>query len=420
VKLNKLLQPVIEQALQQIVDQCPKEILIVHDTTEVCPTSQSIRAAQVFPPLERKTKHGFLAHASLVVGSGRDRNIFGLLGLHVWTRKRLKPKKRNRKNTNLPDSHETFRWGNQVKVVEELAGNLRQKFIHVMDRDADAYWIFCQLKRSQGRFVIRLHHDRTVEEETEIKLFELFRTTYPDKITRSVYLSKRIKRKNAPLKNSKRHPPRKARIAQLTCHAKNVCIKRGNHNTSFKSQPKLLPEINVNVVHVYEPDPPKGEIPVEWFLVTSEPIETDQQIERIVDFYRNRWVIEEFFKALKYGCRLEGRFFGEINTWYKILALFIPIACQIYNLRNLHLNSLIRNSFPILTKTQWKILEQRALREGRDMVTIADAKLEIANLGGHIKYAGLPGWLVLARGFEQLLLLEQGWLASKHLTPSDK
>ena len=330
----------------------------------------------------------------------------------MWTRNRIKPKKRSRKYTNLPDSHESSRWGKQVKAVEAVSGNLSQKFIHVMDRDADAYWLFCQLKRSQSRFVVRLCHDRIVDEESERKMFDFFRATYPDKITRSVHLSKRIIKKNAPLKNSKRHPARKERIAHLTCHAKNVCIKRGQNCTSFKSQPKLLSEININIVHVYEPNPPAGESAVEWFLVTSESIETDQQIEKIVDFYRSRWVVEEFFKALKYRCRLEERFLGQANSWYKLLAFFIPIACQIYNLRNITSNSISGDS-PILTKLQWKILEKRASQEGRRMVTIEDAKLEIANLGGHIKYAGLPGWLVLARGFEQLRLLEQGWLVSK-------
>jgi IS4 transposase len=42
-------------------------------------------------------------------------------------------------------------------------------------------------------------------------------------------------------------------------------------------------------------------------LYTSEPIDTAEQLLTIVDQYRSRWVIEEFFKALKTGCAFEKR-----------------------------------------------------------------------------------------------------------------
>ena len=45
--------------------------------------------------------------------------------------------------------------------------------------------------------------------------------------------------------------------------------------------------------------------------------------------------------------------------------------------------------------------------------TIQDAYLAIAALGGHIKYSGKPGWLTLARGYEKLELLVEGWVAAK-------
>ena len=39
--------------------------------------------------------------------------------------------------------------------------------------------------------------------------------------------------------------------------------------------------------------------PVDWLLLTSEPIDTDEQILEVVDIYRARWLIEEYFSALK-------------------------------------------------------------------------------------------------------------------------
>ena len=39
--------------------------------------------------------------------------------------------------------------------------------------------------------------------------------------------------------------------------------------------------------------------------------------------------------------------------------------------------------------------------------------LGIAGLGGHIRNNGEPGWIVLGRGFDDLLLIELGYLLAK-------
>lgn len=61
---------------------------------------------------------------------------------------------------------------------------------------------------------------------------------------------------------------------------------------------KKFPEkVEVNAVYVYETNPPEGEKPVEWILFTTEPIHTAEDVLRVVDLYRTRWMIEEFFKV---------------------------------------------------------------------------------------------------------------------------
>jgi IS4 transposase len=39
--------------------------------------------------------------------------------------------------------------------------------------------------------------------------------------------------------------------------------------------------------------------------MTTEAVETAEQVAAVVDAYRARWLIEEFFKALKTGCGFE-------------------------------------------------------------------------------------------------------------------
>jgi hypothetical protein len=61
------------------------------------------------------------------------------------------------------------------------------------------------------------------------------------------------------------------------------------------------------VVEAREVNPPKGATPVRWVLHTSEPVETFEQAWQIFEYYEACWLIEEFHKCLKTGCRLESR-----------------------------------------------------------------------------------------------------------------
>lgn len=67
----------------------------------------------------------------------------------------------------------------------------------------------------------------------------------------------------------------------------------------------LPASLSLQVVEVREIDPPDGEMPVVWRLVTTEPVDTEEQVAAVVDSYRQRWLIEEFFKVVKTGCRFQ-------------------------------------------------------------------------------------------------------------------
>jgi DDE family transposase len=61
----------------------------------------------------------------------------------------------------------------------------------------------------------------------------------------------------------------------------------------------------------------------------SEPIDTAEQLLTIVDQYRSRWVIEEFFKALETGCSFEKRQLESYRALSVALAVFLPIAWRL-------------------------------------------------------------------------------------------
>jgi hypothetical protein len=57
---------------------------------------------------------------------------------------------------------------------------------------------------------------------------------------------------------------------------------------------RKLPPQTVNVALVQELDPPAADVPVEWILLTSLPIDTIEHVREVVDYYCVRWMVEVF------------------------------------------------------------------------------------------------------------------------------
>ncbi len=70
--------------------------------------------------------------------------------------------------------------------------------------------------------------------------------------------------------------------------------------------------------------------------ITTEPIASREQVVQILEWYRTRWLIEEFFKCLKTGyCRSEKRQLESLDTLLVALGLLAPIAWQLLLMRSL-------------------------------------------------------------------------------------
>jgi len=175
--------------------------------------------------------------------------------------------------------------------------------------------------------------------------------------------------------------------------------------------------LDINIVRVWEMDPPQGEAPVEWVLFTSEPIDTASQVSQVVDWYRTRWVIEEYFKALKTGCAYEKRQLESREALENALALFLPIAWQLLRLRTLARDASDKPATEALPASQLAVLQRVARRPLPQRPTVRDVMLAVAALGGHLKRNGEPGWITLWRGYEELLTLTAGWDLARSAGP---
>ena len=169
----------------------------------------------------------------------------------------------------------------------------------------------------------------------------------------------------------------------------------------------------MNVVRVWERKPPAGQDPIEWVLLTNEDVGTPAALERVVDLYRKRWLIEEYFKALKTGCSLEKRQVESFAALKKVLALLAPIACRLLLLRALHRQSADAPPSAGFDEVDLTLIVQAQRQPTPWPKTLEEAYLLLARLGGHIRNNGPPGWMTLAAGYETLLILRIGWFIAR-------
>ena len=87
--------------------------------------------------------------------------------------------------------------------------------------------------------------------------------------------------------------------------------------------------MNVSAVHVVETDPPADEDPLRWFLLTTRKVRTASQAGEVVGFYLQRWRVEDFFRVLKSGCRVEFLLFRTAERLQRAIAINAVIAWRI-------------------------------------------------------------------------------------------
>lgn len=397
---ERILAPHIASTLGRIGAE--RAVVIAHDTTEFSFTTPREGLGRV-----NDAGQGFFAHMALAVSADGARRPLGVLGLHTFTR--LHPPKRDKHTENVPETErESYRWKALVAEVEQRLPE-SVNAIHVMDSEADAYELLEGLLANDQHFVIRLKFDRRIRDDygDKMRLSERL-PELQGRFVREVQLSAR----NAPhheKRGRKRNAARTSRLATLEFSSTAVSIVAPNSVGPGKS------DLDLNVVSVVEVDAPPGVEPVAWLLVTSEPVGSNAEVELVVDAYRARWPIEELFKALKTGCAFEKRQLEGLPALLNALAVFVPLAFQLLALRTAARSDPERPAATLLRKTQLVLLERHKSTRLASNATARAAFLAIAQLGGHIKNNGEPGWIVLARGYQKLLDLEEGALTLLNL-----
>lgn len=387
-----------------------RRVIAIHDTTELAFEGDTPREG--LGRLRRKGgMQGFYLHTTLVVEEDAVRTPLGVIRFGTHAREDEPSGKKSHRSYRDDPFHEGCRWLEGVLETEELLEG--PDVTHVMDREADSFELMNAMVDRQAGFVVRMCSDRaTTEALAGSKGHVSVRDTLENAVllvTREVALSARSTKRTPG--QAKNHPPRDRRIARLQLRACPVELLRP---TSLGTQ--LPPRLSIYAVQVCEVDPPEHEKPIEWTLLTNLPSVTAQDVERVVDLYRARWTIEEFFKALKTGCSIEKREHESFHALRNVVALYLPIAWRLLALRNLgRADSPLPATFA-LTETQIEVLRALHPKPLPDPLTMTEAMWALAATAGHDNRRTRPGWRKLGEALEKLLFAERVWLAARKTT----
>jgi hypothetical protein len=322
------------------------------------------------------------AHSVMLVEAERRRTV-GLVEQTLWCRTGAVGTRHWRKQRAYEEK-ESFKW---QRASERMRGRLLEKMgevISVCDRESDVYE-YLSFKQGQGeRYVVRSAQDRGVEGE----LKRLFAQVMSGEVLgeRAVEVGQR--------------GGREKRVAQVTLRGMTVVLKA-------PSGRDYLGGLRVNAVMAEEVGKDAGRL--SWLLLTSEPVGTQAEVERVLDYYARRWGIEEFHQAWKSGAGVEKLRLQRVENLLKGATLLGFVAVRLLQLREGVMAGAAdeaRRCDEVLGPLEWQVLWVSTVKKAppRTAPSLGWAYRALAKLGGFLdtKRTGRAGWATLWEGWRRL------------------
>ena len=167
-------------------------------------------------------------------------------------------------------------------------------------------------------------------------------------------------------------------------------------------------------VYVFEPNPPDGEEPVEWMLLTNLTVRSfDEAYEKVL-WYCLRWRIEMYYKVLKSGFRVEECRLGHAERLTRYLTVMSIVAWRLFMITLIARTDPATPCTKLLADHEWRVLFLKVNNKKKlpkKTPAIGEVVIWIARLGGFLarKGDGPPGTITLWRGWKRLADLTEGW-----------
>jgi hypothetical protein len=372
--------------------QPERTLLAIQDTTTL--NFNSHPKTQGLGPIDAHKTQGLQVHSVLAVSAGGV--PLGLLHQQVWARDPGQTGKKHKRKQVPIEEKESYRWLQSLTATQQAvpAGT---PIITVADREADIYDLFALPRPQQMDLLIRATYNRRVEADEQTgKLWDLLEQR-PVQGSMSVHLAHK--------------PGHKAREAHLTLRWLSLSILP----PAPKSLHAVCEPIPLVAILVTEPDPPAGQEPLCWLLLTTLPVETLTQAQQCVRWYRLRWLIERYHFVLKSGCRLEDLQLETAARLERALATYCVVAWRLLWLTYQARETPEVSCEQVFQPHEWQALyafTQRSTLVPTTPPTLQQAVRWVAQLGGFLGRTsdGDPGVQTLWRGLRRLDDLAAMWL----------
>jgi hypothetical protein len=206
--------------------------------------------------------------------------------------------------------------------------------------------------------------------------------------------------------NRHRTVTRRPRKAPVNIRYASVRLEAPQNYPKYQGQ-----SLVVWAVLVSELAAPRGEKPVQWLLLCSEPVQTLEDAQKVIGWYTCRWVIEQWHRVLKEGCKLEQSQLDDAKDLQRLSAILSIIAVRLLQLRDLA-RACGDNPQPLQSSVPWIWIAVVAKLSGKspEQMTPQDFWQGIARRGGWLarKSDRSPGWKVIWRGWYEISLLAAG------------
>lgn len=366
-----------------------RHVLAIQDTSEISFHTTSKRRRGLGEIGKGGRPRGLLLHAMLALDAETG-TCLGLAGGQIWNRSgRVK----NDRHERRPEAKESHRWvATAEQAKEALAASA--KVTVVADRESDIFAVWAQLPAPDFHLIVRVMQDRWLAGGGG-KLYQAV-AACRFSATRIVDLPER-------------DGARAARSATLSLRFGPVQLAAPKNS----KEPDWPAAVLLNCIEVIEQDPPEGAEPVHWRLLTTHPLPDAKAAWQIVDWYKMRWVIEQFWRLLKrQGLKLEDSQIETAERLLKLTAIATKAAVltlQLLQARDGRSHEPAQTAFgpnelALLDRLAVKYKARTALQQNpHPYASLAWAAWLIARLGGWDGYPSSkpPGPITFKHGIEQ-------------------
>lgn len=378
-------------------------LLAVQDTTELNfsshPRTRGLGAINGGPKAR-----GLLLHSALALAP--DGLPLGLLHLQFWARPPEETGKKHQRRQRKTAEKESQKWIDTLRAVEAKLP-LSQPVLLIQDREADVFDFLAEPRRPQTDLLVRAAQPRRV-------LLPPPREGAPRPKGSLLTAASGAPAVGQLTVGIPRKPGQSARQADLTVHLTPLWVLAPQDRAvAQRGEPQAL-----WVIRAVEREPPSGEKPIAWVLLTTLPVAGGEEACQRVRDYARRWEIERFHYTLKSGCRVEQLQMEEAETLMKAIGLYAVVAWRLLYLTHLGRVAPEAKATAVVSEEELEVLSARA---GERVETVREAIRQIAKLGGWEGYpsAGEPGVKSMWLGMRRLDGMVEGWRLARATPPRD-